>query len=85
MQIINQLPTPFILVSDINAHNTMWGSDKTDTRGKLIENILDKDELILLNNGKPTHFNQYNGKTSEIDLSIASSSIATYLEWEVLD
>lgn len=85
IQIINQLPTPFIFLGDINAHNTMWGSEKTDTRGKLIEDILDNDELILLNNGKPTHFNQYNGNTSAIDLSIASSSIATYLEWDVLD
>jgi len=38
-QIINQFPTPFILLGDINAHNTIWGSEKTDFRGKIIENI----------------------------------------------
>lgn len=31
--IIGQLPEPFVIAGDFNAHNTLWGSSKTDLRG----------------------------------------------------
>lgn len=31
--LINQLPPPFILVTDANCHNVIWGSGHTDRRG----------------------------------------------------
>ncbi|KAF0746811.1 Reverse transcriptase domain-containing protein, partial [Aphis craccivora] len=52
--IIKQLPTPFILTGDFNCHSELWGSEKTDDRGKIIEKILDDDRLVILNNGDPT-------------------------------
>ena len=36
-ELLDQLPTPIILQGDLNAHNTVWGSEKTSTRGKMIE------------------------------------------------
>lgn len=51
--IIQQLPTPFILLGDFNAHSPIWGSIKTDARGKEIETLLEKDNIALLNDSTP--------------------------------
>lgn len=40
--------------------------------------------LILLNNGSPTRHNAANGNLSAIDLSIASTTIAPIIEWNIL-
>ncbi|CAH1720846.1 unnamed protein product [Aphis gossypii] len=82
--IITQLPKPFILFGDFNSHSVLWGSEKTDTRGKSIEKILDSDSIALLNNGQPTRLNPSNGTFSAIDLSISSSSLAQRISWSVL-
>jgi exonuclease III len=34
--IINQLPAPFFLLGDFNSHNSLWGSQHTDDRGRII-------------------------------------------------
>lgn len=35
--ITDQLPPPYILLGDFNAHNTMWGSKRNNQRGNEIE------------------------------------------------
>ena len=37
--IINQLPTPYLLLSDFNEHNFIWDSGDVNKRGRIIENI----------------------------------------------
>jgi hypothetical protein len=52
-KIIKQLlPTPYIIISDFNSHNVIWGSILTDPRDKIIENILNDDNITLLNTGE---------------------------------
>lgn len=82
--IIQQLPTPFILLGDFNAHSPICGSIKTDTRGKEIETLLEKDSIALLNDSTPTHINIANGNFSCIDLTLCSASLAHRIEWKVL-
>lgn len=83
--LIKQLPKPFILLGDFNSHNTIWGSNKSDTRGRQMENIIDEEDLIILNNGQPTHFNMSNGRLSAIDLTLCSTAIAPKCNWGVLE
>ena len=52
--LIHQLPTPFLLVGDFNAHSPLWGGTSTNTKGKLLEDILLQCHLCLFNNS-PTH------------------------------
>ncbi|KAF0762410.1 putative RNA-directed DNA polymerase [Aphis craccivora] len=47
--ITKQLPKPFIILGDFNAHCTMWGSEITDYRGKIIEKLLENDNIVILN------------------------------------
>ena len=83
--IITQLPKPYILLGDFNSHNHIWGSEKTDSRGKEIEKVLNENDVSLLNIGTATHFNIARGKLSCIDLTICSTNITDSLEWKVLE
>lgn len=83
--LISQLPQPFILLGDFNSHSTLWGSNKNDKRGKIIEDIIMNNDLVLLNDTSATHFNVATGKSSAIDLTICSSELATSLEWHTLE
>jgi len=39
---------------DFNAHNTLWGSEKADGNGQVIEDLLDERNLVCLNYGSKT-------------------------------
>ena len=41
--IINQLPKPYILVGDFNAHNPLWGSLKHNARGRVVESFINRN------------------------------------------
>lgn len=81
--LIKQLPKPFILLGDFNSRNHIWGSHTTDTRGKILEKIVDKENLIVINNGDPTRININTGSFTAIDLTLACPSLAPLLEWKV--
>ncbi|GBL79352.1 hypothetical protein AVEN_92550-1 [Araneus ventricosus] len=54
--LIDQLPTPFILVGDFNGHSMLWGSDDTNSRGRQMEKLISDHCLCLLNNDEKTTF-----------------------------
>ena len=43
--LINQLPAPFLLLGDFNAHNPLWGGNMLDSGGKIIEDIIDRNPI----------------------------------------
>lgn len=78
-----QLPQPFIILGDVNAHSKTWGSYKINDRGKIFDKLLqDNPSLFLLNTGQPTRFDAFNGTFSAIDLSISSTTISHALTWQ---
>ena len=38
--LFTQLPTPVLLLGDFNAHSPVWGSNKVDRRGKIVEDLI---------------------------------------------
>ena len=76
---------PVIWVGDFNAHNPLWGSDHRDSNGVIIEDFLDKYDLVVINDGRPTTYDILRNICSQIDLSIASSNLARTGEWDVMD
>lgn len=82
--ILRQIPGDYLLIGDFNAHTQMWGSNHIDARGQIIENLIVSNNLNLMNNNQPTHFNISNGTTSIIDLTICSPRINIYFEFEVI-
>ena len=81
--LLNQLPTPFLLLGDFNAHNPLWGGDIIDAKGRILEDIVDNHNITLLNNGAMTYHNIYTNSYSAIDLSICSSSVHLDYVWSV--
>ena len=79
--LLEQLPAPMILLGDFNAYNPLWGSKRMSTRGKMIEKILDRYNLLCLNDKEETYYRTYNSCKSTIDLTHANLMIATEYKW----
>lgn len=82
--LINQLPSPFLLLGDFNARNIIWGSKTTDSRGKTLETLLTTSDIAILNTGESTHFCAASGSFSSIDLTFSSPCLLPSLEWQVI-
>lgn len=83
--LLHQIPSPRILLGDFNSHNILWGSQKIDKRGRLMEQFIDTQSLVLMNTGEKTRFNAYSGEFSAIDLSICDPNLAAHLSWMTYD
>jgi ribonuclease HI len=79
--LMRQLPQPFVLMGDFNAHNERWGDNNTDNFGELVEESVDSENAVLLNTGEKTHISFAYDTEQAIDLTIASTDITTELEW----
>ena len=81
--IIDQLPSPFLILGDFNAHNPLWGGSILDNKGKIIEDVIDSNPVTLFNDSSMTFHNIYNNQLSAIDLSLCSSNIHLDYSWSV--
>ncbi len=69
----SQLPAPYILMGDFNAHNGFWGSSDRDKRGEMLEEFILEQDLLLFNNKKHTYFK--NDYSSLLDLTLCQPSV----------
>ncbi|XP_077490774.1 uncharacterized protein LOC144101464 [Amblyomma americanum] len=83
--LLEQLPEPYLLAGDFNAHSFFWGSEETDTRGRVLEDFVLCNNVFLLNSGKHTYCTPSTGKMSCLVLSFSSPSVFTDFKWDVLD
>ena len=72
LNLLQQLPKPFLLLGDINARHHLWGEETDNQKGKKIEELLLEEDLILLNKNEPTHYHIQTNIYTTIDLSIVS-------------
>ncbi|XP_017304933.1 uncharacterized protein LOC108254458 [Diaphorina citri] len=86
LNIVKQLPKPYLITGDFNAHNPMWGGNKLCPKGKEIEKFLNLSlTSTILNNGDPTHLSFAYKTYSSIDLSFVSNTISSKFNWQVHD
>ena len=52
--LIDELPTPFLILGDFNAHNPLWGSDKLSPKGQMIEDLINCNAVNLFNDSSMT-------------------------------
>ena len=45
--LLQQLPSPYILLGDFNGHNILWGGQNNDSRGELVENFITRMTYVL--------------------------------------
>ena len=51
-EFLEQIPAPMILLGDFNAHNPLWGSEKMSKRGRMMEKIFERHNLLCINKKK---------------------------------
>ena len=81
----SQLPTPFIILGDFNSHSSLWGTQITDTKGKIIEDFLRENDICILNDKSPTYLDPRYYTTTSVDLTFCSPELVSQLKWSVLD
>ncbi|GBL98724.1 hypothetical protein AVEN_210347-1 [Araneus ventricosus] len=80
-RLVDELPTPFIILGDFNGHSPLWGSKNTNLRGRQIEEFVNTHSLSLLNNGEDTYFHQRSRTFHSLDLALCTPSIAPYFNF----
>ena len=83
--LINQLPSPFLLLGDFNGHSLLWGSNHHDPRGVMLEDLFSNFNLSVFNNGDSTYIHPATGTKSVLDLSVCHPSLLLDFEWSVHD
>lgn len=82
--LVDELPEPYLVLGDFNAHSGLWGDSRCDARGRLIEQFVFSSGACLLNRKEPTYYNLANNTYSSTDLSITSPSLLPLLNWKVI-
>ena len=82
--LIDQLPKPYLLLGDFNAHHPMWHDPRTtDDRGRTIVNLIAKNDIALLDQNKMTHIWKVDKSLAHVDLSICSTELLPWFQWDV--
>ena len=77
--------TELICGMDANAHNTVWGSTDTNSRGEELLDLFLEQGWEVLNHGEDPTFITVN-RSEVLDLSVCSSGLSTHLSgWHVSD
>ena len=85
IRIIEQLPRPFLIMGDMNARSPLWGDTVRNEKGTLFEEIMLETDVIIMNNGNPTHYHSQTNTHSVIDLTICSPDCQIDFAYEVID
>ena len=70
-----------LVLGDFNAHNALWYSNIQDSRGEKFADEIGDADFGVLNENVPTRLPS-NGQPTSPDISIASTSLLPYIEWE---
>ena len=82
-KLIEQLPKPFILMGDFNAHSTLWGCRDTNVKGREIEDFISKHDFCLINDKTHTYLHPASGSYSSLDLTICCPEVAPHFTSKV--
>ena len=83
--LLQQLPSPYMLVGDFNGHNVLWGCNDNDPRGELIEDFITKNDIWLMNDKSNTYLDSGKGTFSSLDLSLCHPSLYLDYDWSVCE
>ena len=73
--LLQQLPSPYILLGDFNGHNILRGGQNNDSRGELIENFITKNDICIMNDKSYTYHSPSTKSFTSIDLSFCHPSL----------
>ena len=71
-----------VVVGDFNSKSRLWGCSFSDSRGRIIEELIEENNFCCLNNGQAT-YTHYDGTQSRLDLSLVCCKLAAKSSWSV--
>ena len=88
--LLQQLPSPYIILGDFNGHNILWGGKNNGhnilwggKNNELIENFLTKNDISIMNDKSYTYLSTSAKSFSSIDLSFCHPSLFLDYNWSV--
>jgi len=89
-QLSQTLGSTGIILGDFNAHSDLWehteaSQPKRCKHGKMVEEWLDHNSLVVLNDGTSTRYDVDHKTWSAIDLTVVTANIAAQMQWQVHD
>ena len=63
-RMINSFTSRYLILGDFNGHSHLWGANQENERGKIVEKLIDRQYLILLNDSVHTRFDTYHQTSS---------------------
>ena len=84
LNIIKSLPTPILVLGDVNAKHPVWGSNQSDTRGTVINDWVLDNEFFIINDGSPTRYCIGSNTYSHIDISMTNISQSNKFKWQTI-
>jgi ribonuclease HI len=73
-----------LIIGDVNAKSRLWGSPLADGRGLVLEDLIDRQNAVVLNTGQATYLH-HTGSSSHLDVAIVDSDTASQCSWCVLN
>ena len=59
--LLAQVPKPFIVMGDFNSHSNVWGCRDTDQKGRIIEDVINRNNLLSYDNKSYTYLHPGTG------------------------
>ena len=85
-ELYRQLPSPALIMGDFNAHSQVWGGGRLDAKGRVLEDFINNNNLLLVNSKNIcTYVHPATGSRTVIDLTICDPALFLDLEWKVHD
>ena len=72
-----------LIMGDLNAKHSLWGSPTHDARGNILSNFMEDKNLICVNNGEGTRLGN-SGQLSHLDIVLATPNISSKIQFQVL-
>ena len=82
--LVQQLTGTYMLLGDFNAHHTLWGAANVNSKGKIIEDFITRQNLVYLNDKSPTYIHPGHRTLSTLDLAICHPLLALDFNCNVL-
>jgi exonuclease III len=79
-RILRMVRYPLIFVGDLNAHHTgLLNSPQTDSRGRLLQTIMEEYNLVMISHG--ITYQRPHQAGSSLDVALVSTSLAGEAKW----
>ena len=80
---INSFSSCYLILGDFNGHSHLWEANQENEHGKVVEKLIDRHNLILLNDSVHNLFETYHQTSSLLNLSLCHPSINMDVAFEV--